>query len=236
MTPTHNDLTAAIKQFRAERVNPDACASAQAAELGEISSRPPSDLLIYKDGSRSLVGKHTLADGSECVLKYYYPKNLAKKINYGLRGSRAMRSWIAARVFESLGIPTPSTLLIHEEKGTSRIMLKQSFLACLLAPGISLSEVTEDEDEAKLRMIASQLKEAFAIMAAYRISHGDLKANNIIVDTEHRIRFIDLDGTTILSTEKKWVQLWERDRKRLLKNWPEGSLTHRLFSETIQAP
>ena len=74
-TPTYNDLTAAISQFRDERVNPDACDAAQAAELEKLSPRPPSDLLICKDGSRSLVGKHTLSDGTECVLKYYYPKN-----------------------------------------------------------------------------------------------------------------------------------------------------------------
>jgi tRNA A-37 threonylcarbamoyl transferase component Bud32 len=233
MTPTENDLTAAIMQFQDERVNPDACDAAQAAELENISSSPPSNLIICKDGSRSLVGKHTLSDGTKIVLKYYYPRNLAKKINYGLRGSRAMRSWIAARAFEALGIPTPSAMLIREEKGVSRITLKQSFLAYVLAPGVPLSEITEDEDQARLRMIAKQLKEAFTIMVNYRISHGDLKANNIIVDSNHRIRFIDLDGAAILSSPKDWRGLWERDRTRFLRNWPEGSLAYRLFSETI---
>lgn len=233
MNPTHQDLTAAITRFRDERVNPDTCNMVHAAELKKISSHPPDNLTICKDGSRSLVGKHILNDGTECVLKYYYPKNLLKMINYRLRGSRAMRSWTAARAFEILGIPTPSAMLIHEETGTSRITLKQSFLACLLAPGVSLSQVTEGEDEARLRMIAGQLKEAFTIMATYRISHGDLKANNIIVDTDHRIRFIDLDGAAILSPAKDWPRLWERDRARFLRNWPEGSLTRRLFSETM---
>jgi tRNA A-37 threonylcarbamoyl transferase component Bud32 len=203
------------------------------SELEKLTTTPPDDLVICKDGSRSLVGKHTLIEGTECVLKYYYPKNLAKRINYGLRGSRAMRSWIAARAFEALGIPTPSAMLIREEKGVSRITLKQSFLAYVLAPGVPLSEITEDEDQARLRMIAKQLKEAFTIMVNYRISHGDLKANNIIVDSDHRIRFIDLDGTAILSPSKDWQGLWQRDRTRFLRNWPEGSLAHRLFSETI---
>ena len=233
MTPTHENLATGLARFRDERVNPRVCSTDQAAELETVSSRPPNDLAICKDGSRSLVGKHTLNDGTECVLKYYYPKNLAKRINYGLRGSRAMRSWIAARAFETLGIPTPSAMLIREEKGVSRITLKQSFLACVLAPGVPLSEITKDEDQAKLRMIAKQLKEAFTIMVNYRISHGDLKANNIIVDSDHRIRFIDLDGTAILSPPKEWQGLWERDRTRFLRNWPQGSLAHRLFSETI---
>ncbi|MDG0993755.1 MAG: lipopolysaccharide kinase InaA family protein [Akkermansiaceae bacterium] len=231
MTPTENDLTAAIMQFQDERVNPDACDAAQAAELENISSSPPSDLIICKDGSRSLVGKHTLDDGTECVLKYYYPKNLAKRINYGLRGSRAMRSWIAAKVFSRLGIPTAAPMMIHEQKGAVGITIKQSFLACHLAPGIPLSDVSA---ESALQKIAPQLKAAFDTMTSYRISHGDLKANNIIVDDDHKIRFIDLDGTAILSSEKTWADLWKRDHKRFLKNWSEGSFAHQLFSKTMQ--
>lgn len=230
-TPTYSDLTAAIRQFRDERMNPGACDAAQAAELEKLSFCPPNDLLICKNGSRSLVGKHTLSDGTECVLKYYYPKNLAKKINYALRGSRAMRSWIAARAFELLKIPTAGAMMIHEEKRAAGIMLKQSFLACQLAPGIPLHHVT---DEASLREVAAQLKEAFATMATYRISHGDLKASNIIVDTKHRVRFIDLDGAAILSARKTWNVLWENDRNRFLRNWPENSPAHQLFSESMQ--
>lgn len=229
-TPTYNDLTAAISQFRDERVNPDACDAAQAAELEKLSPRPPSDLLICKDGSRSLVGKHTLSDGTECVLKYYYPKNLAKKINYALRGSRAMRSWIAARVFDTLGIPTPSTMVIHETKGPTGITLKQSFLACLLAPGIPLSDITDEET---LQHVASQLDKVFSIMASYHISHGDLKANNIIVSNDGKIRFIDLDGVTIMSPKKKWIELRKRDQKRFLKNWSPDSAAYQIFTEII---
>lgn len=230
MIPTRDELTAAIARFRSERVNPDACDSVQAEELEKISSVPPDELVICKEGSRSLVGKHTLSDSTECVLKYYYPKNLAKKINYGLRGSRAMRSWVAARAFDLLGIPTPAAMMIHEQKGPAGLTLRQSLLACHLAPGIPLCDVT---DETGLREIAPQLKEAFTTMATFGISHGDLKANNIIVDADHKIRFIDLDGTTILSSNKDWQKLWERDRKRFLKNWPPGCFTRRLFSEIM---
>ncbi len=230
MITEHQELIAAIEQFRGERVNAVACNSAQASELERFMHTPPDDLEICKDGSRALVGKHALSDGTKCVMKYYRPKNLAKKINYALRGSRCMRSWIAARAFSQLGIPTAEPMMIHEEKKAAGIMLKQSFLACHLAPGIQLHKVT---DETSLDEIASQLKTAFSTMAAYRISHGDLKANNIMVDPNNRIRFIDLDGTAILSPQKTWEDLWQRDRTRFLKNWPKDSYAHGLFSETM---
>jgi tRNA A-37 threonylcarbamoyl transferase component Bud32 len=165
------------------------------------------------------------------VLKYYYPKNLAKKINYALRGSRAMRSWVAARAFESLGIPTAPAMIIHEQKGTAGLTLKQSMLACRLAPGIPLSDVT---DESTLRVIAPQLEEIFATMAMFRISHGDLKANNIIVDADNIIRFIDLDGTTLLAPENKWRTLWKRDRARFLRNWTVQHPAHEILSGSIK--
>ena len=231
MTPTDNDLPAAIMQFQDERVNPDACDAAQAAELENISSSPPNDLIICKDGSRSLVGKHTLDDGTECVLKYYYPKNLAKKINYALRGSRCMRSWIAAKVFSRLGIPTAAPMMIHEQKGAIGITIKQSFLACHLAPGTPLCDIT---DEDVLQKVASQLDMTFTTMASYHISHGDLKANNIIVSNDGKIRFIDLDGVTIMSPKKKWTALWNRDRARFLRNWQTESPTYQIFADTIQ--
>ena len=109
--------------------------------------------------------------------------------------------------------------------------IKQSFLACHLAPGTPLCDIT---DEYVLQKVASQLDKTFTTMANYHISHGDLKANNIIVDKENRIRFIDLDGTTILTSPTKWTALWNRDRKRFLKNWSEGSFAHQLFSKTMQ--
>lgn len=230
MTPTDNDLTAAIMQFQDERVNPDACDAAQAAELENISSSPPNDLIICKDGSRSLVGKHTLDDGTECVLKYYYPKNLAKKINYALRGSRCMRSWIAAKVFSRLGIPTAAPMMIHEQKGAIGITIKQSFLACHLAPGTPLCDIT---DEDVLQKVASQLDMTFTTMASYHISHGDLKANNIIVSNDGKIRFIDLDGVTIMSPKKKWIELHKRDQKRFLKNWSSDSAAYQIFKDII---
>jgi len=231
MITKHDELIAAITKFRDERVNASTCNPVQVCELEKLTLTPPDDLVICKDGSRSLVGKYNLSDGTECVLKYYHPKNLVKKINYGLRGSRCMRSWIAARAFELLKIPTATPMMMHEEKRAAGIILKQSFLACHLAPGIPLHHVT---DEASLSEIAPQLKEAFTTMAAYRISHGDLKASNIIVDTKHRVRFIDLDGAAILSARKTWNVLWESDRNRFLRNWPENSPAHQLFSESMQ--
>lgn len=233
--PTPNELTTAIKQIRNERVNTQMCNTLHEKELEQVTSHPPDQLVICKDGSRSLVGRHTLSDGTECILKYYYPRNLAKKINYGIRGSRCMRSWVAARVFSLLDIPTAPAMMIAEQRGLSGMTLKQSFLACHVASGSALSDTVEEasHDETLLHTIAKQLKHAFETMASYRISHGDLKANNIIVDTQHKIRFIDLDGTTILSSTKQWKELWKRDRKRFLKNWPADSLPHQIFAETI---
>ena len=231
--PSCNELAAQLRRFRDEEVNPAACSTLQAEELDQVSSTPPTDLTVCKDGSRSLVGRHALADGTECVLKYYRPKNLAKKVNYRLRGSRAMRSWVSARAFALLGIPTPAAMMIVERPGCCRLTLEESFLACHLAPGISLSAV---KDEEILQHAATQLHRAFQTMAAYRISHGDLKANNIIVSNDGEIRFIDLDGTTILSQNKRWTTLWEHDRNRFLRNWPHETTAHRIFSDAMPLP
>lgn len=121
-------------------------------------------------------------------------------------------------------------MMIHEQKGAIGITIKQSFLACHLAPGTPLCDIT---DEDVLQKVASQLDKTFTTMASYHISHGDLKANNIIVSNDGKIRFIDLDGVTIMSPKKKWIELHKRDQKRFLKNWSSDSAAYQIFKDII---
>ena len=55
-------------------------------------------------------------------------------------------------------------------------------------------------------------------MQQYKISHGDMKASNLLwVDSE--LFFIDLDAARQHHSEASWRRANIRDRKRFLKNW-----------------
>jgi tRNA A-37 threonylcarbamoyl transferase component Bud32 len=239
MPPTHAELVSFIDSLRRDagawRVNEDACTQEQRDELQTVAARPPRGLVIKKFGTRSVVGAYRLDDGLRTVLKYYYPRTMVKQLTYGIRGSRCLQSWVAGRVFRKLDIPTPEVLAMWEIRSGGGIMLRKSFLACLEADGIPLCDYLAENAEApeKLERVAQHLRNAFDKMADYRIAHGDLKANNILVDARQDISFIDLDGVTLLDSENRWSKARIRDRQRFLANWKNSPPAAEIFHDVI---
>ncbi len=227
---TREDLAAFLKELPNARSIPlgGAAAAANAAIFpGEVpqdliatASRIPAGLTILKFGSRAIVGSYPVA-GEPVVLKYYEPANFTKHLTYGMLGSRCHRSWVAGLAFGFLGIPTPAPLVIAEWKSLGGLWLSRSFLATRHAVGVPLAEFAARlaADDPLLHQVAASLRKAFATLAAHRAVHGDLKENNIIVAPDGSISFIDLDATSFLLPEKEWKPLWDRDRRRFLKNW-----------------
>jgi tRNA A-37 threonylcarbamoyl transferase component Bud32 len=209
-------------------------------ELASIDRRPPPGMQILKFGTRSAVGSFRLSSNETVVLKYYFPKSIIKRLTYGMLGSRALQSWQAAHAFHFVGLPTPTPLYFSEQKSTCGMQLHAAFLATRFAPGLPLTSWIErkPQDLDRVRRVTDALSQAFAIMARFRISHGDLKASNIMVNEEegNTISFIDLDGTRVLSPVSSWTKYWNKDRARLLANWAHLPEVAALFSKACLAP
>ncbi|MFT6180157.1 MAG: tRNA A-37 threonylcarbamoyl transferase component Bud32 [Paracoccaceae bacterium] len=185
-------------------------------ELAALSQKMPTDLEIMKNGSRSQVGGYQLTSGREVVLKYYFPKNLIKKLGNRFRQTRCRRSWIAAHGLTHLKVPTPAALAIAEHYRFS-LSNSMSFLATDRAPGTQLRNLKAD----RIAKLIPALRSAFAAMARFHIAHGDLKATNIIVNAEDQISFIDLDATRFHLRGKSWAQAQTYDQERFLRNWKD---------------
>lgn len=249
MTPSEEQLAEFLRKIRrgeapaaplpcgrAEaRQNAHSCPPEQARELAALAERPPPGMSLLKFGSRSVVGSITLADGTPAVLKYYFPKNLHKHLSHGGKRSRCLRSWTAALAFQHLGLPTPAPLVIAEWHKLGGVWLEKSFLATRRAEGISLFEWVDqhDGDTARLQKMAGRLQEIFTRMATYRISHGDLKASNIVVTSGDAPEFIDLDGVEILSTADRWKSSQSRDARIFRENWRDRPAAASAFSGAL---
>ncbi|WAC20180.1 hypothetical protein OVA24_02150 [Luteolibacter sp. SL250] len=227
---TRSDLAAFLKDLPPARSIPLRGASAAVNSsvfpdevplwLPETSARIPAGLTILKFGSRAIVGSYA-GGGEPAVLKYYEPAGIAKHLTYGMLGSRCHRSWVAGLALGFLGIPTPAPLMVAEWKSLGGLWLSRSFLATRQATGSPLAKFAGGlaEGDPLLQRVATSLREAFSTLARHRAVHGDLKDNNIIVGADGNISFIDLDATAFLLPEKEWRPLWDRDRRRFLKNW-----------------
>ena len=89
-------------------------------------------------------------------------------------------------------------------------------------PGDSLANHLSAEREPPATE-ALAIVSLFATLYRLHISHGDLKATNLLWHAGE-IWLIDLDACTQHRSEAAYRQAWRRDRARLLRNWPESSV------------
>jgi len=83
--------------------------------------------------------------------------------------------------------------------------------------------------------IAAALLTLFGTLHALRISHGDLKATNLLWH-DGQVVLIDLDAMTQHRSSRTHAQAWQRDRARFLRNWPAGSPLVRWLDARLPLP
>ena len=80
--------------------------------------------------------------------------------------------------------------------------------------------------------LAQALLTLFEMLYRLRISHGDLKAANLIWH-EGRVWLIDLDAVKQHRSDTAFARAWRSDRARLLRNWPASSVLHQWLDKAL---
>lgn len=83
-------------------------------------------------------------------------------------------------------------------------------------------------------MSARPVISLFRTLNDLRISHGDLKASNLLW-YEGRVFLIDLDAMQQHRSPFRYVRAWQRDRARLLRNWLKASALYRWLDANLPA-
>ena len=197
---------------------------AQAEPLASLLAAPDCAIDAgsrLKDGGTTTVAR-VVAAGRVLLIKRYNLKGLRHAFG---------RLWREAHRLRFLGIATPEPLaLIEERVGPLR---RRAWLISEFCAGPSLlSHLAADreppEDE------ATAILALFESMCRQRISHGDLKATNLLWDAG-QVMVIDLDAVVQHRSGAAHARAWRRDRARLLRNWPAGSLLHRWLDQHLPA-
>jgi len=156
---------------------------------------------------------------SRVVVKRYNLKHWRHALSRAWRPSRAWHSWREGHRLAFYGIATPRPLAVIEERlGPLR---GRAFLVNEYCPGASLFDVL-DAGQVPEPAMAAALLELFGQLHALRITHGDLKASNLLWDAG-RVVLIDLDAMHQHTSPTGFARAWQRDRSRFLRNWPAGS-------------
>lgn len=203
----------------------------EAEELAPLLAAPDRALSagsLLKDGATCTVAR-VEAKGRALLVKRYNLKDLRHALSRLWRPSRGWHSWREAHRLRFFGIPTPAPLaLIEERLGPLR---RRAWLISEFCSGPNLlTHLSADRappaDEAKA------ILDLFASMCRQRISHGDLKATNLLWQGG-QVVLIDLDAVAQHRTALAHARAWRRDRARLLRNWPSGSALHRWLDEQL---
>jgi len=171
-----------------------------------------------KDGNTCTVARVDIA-GRSLVVKRYNLRGIGHALGRAFRPSRAHHSWREGHRLCFSGIGTPAPLaLIEERAGPLR---RRAWLVTEFCPGTRLQELL-DADAEPPAAVAAALLDFIAALQRERISHGDLKATNLLWHNG-RIVAIDLDAMVHHRSAEAHTRAWRKDRARLLRNWPPES-------------
>jgi len=208
----------AVRREEAEVLAPLLAAPDSAISSGEV----------FKDGGTTTVAR-IVVKGRALLIKRYNLKSLRHALGRLWRPSRAWHSWREAHRLLFFDIPTPRPLALIEERcGPLR---RRAWLICEYCPGPNLLRHLSP-DSAPPADEGKAIRELFAALCRHRISHGDLKATNLLWDGE-RVLLIDLDGVVQHRSAIAHARAWRRDRARLLRNWPSGCALQRWLDEQL---
>lgn len=173
---------------------------------------------LLKDGQTATVARVEIA-GKKYVLKRYNIKKKVRSILKALMWSRAAISWKNALLLEMLGIPTAKSYAFIEER--SGIFRHRSYFLSEYIDAPQAWDVYENErfSEKDKKDWAEKISELFLLLKRTQISHGDLKAQNILCANQGAL-LIDLDGLKSDQTYEGFLKQFRKDVARFYISWP----------------
>lgn len=158
-------------------------------------------------------------DGRTLVVKRYNLKDLGHRLRRCWRPSRAWHSWRNAQRLRLWGLPTPRPVALLEERfGWLR---GRAFLVSEYAPGEPLAGALACARPQDRTALLTNLCTLLNTMARLRLSHGDLKATNLLVDQENNLMLLDLDALRRYRRRATFFQAFALDLARLRANWAD---------------
>lgn len=194
----------------------------------DIAFDIPDDLLLKNGNSATLV-KFTI-DKKEYVVKRYNMKTRMHALRRAFKKTRASHSWKYSHLLKKKGIKTPNPVAFKEKRlGPFR---NKAFFICEYVKGLTAFDYFNDpqilfENKA---LIAKKITQIFDTLKFSLISHGDMKATNIIIN-ENDPHLIDLDSMKKHRSKYFFKRAWEKDMNRFMKNWDDLPEISQLFRQ-----
>ena len=215
----------------------------------EVAANLVREICIKLDRKQELEGKVSLIKDDRTstvfhyrtkeyswIIKRYNRKNLWHGFRRNFQKSRAVNNFEVGRIFEDLGILVPATVAVLEER---QVFLKgRSWYVSQYIEGQTLlSYLFENPETSNFDVILGLVARLFGIIKQNALSHGDMKASNLILanqDDDISIFVIDLDAAQYGLGPRRHARAYSKDIQRFLKNWQRMPVIHDSFKQRLQ--
>jgi tRNA A-37 threonylcarbamoyl transferase component Bud32 len=214
---------------RQDRYTPEMKSFLEDPEIAFTGLDDSSNNLLLKKGNSATIVRYKL-DGHDLVIKRYNMKTRVHALRRAFKCTRANHSWHYAHIIKDIGIDTPLPIAIKEKRwGPFR---NKAFFICEYVKGPTVLDYFQDPQftDNDKSMIAKQITEMLGILKSSMISHGDMKATNIIIHKDKPF-LLDLDSMVARRSKRRFIRAWKKDIKRFMKNWKDLPEISQLFNQ-----
>lgn len=186
---------------------------------------------VLKAGQSSTVIK-AIVDEKTVVIKRYNIKSAWHWVRRSLRSTRAADSWKLANTLRLFGISTPKPIAFIEKRFLG--LRNKSYFVMEHVKGPNLAEyfANYEASDAHFEKIAARVVTLIKNIAQLKMSHGDLKATNILIEKDQPV-LLDLDGMKEYKTHRKAKRVYKNEIKRFMKNWKNQPAVRLLFEKLV---
>lgn len=147
------------------------------------------------------------------VIKRYNRVGWWGKIKRAVTTSRARRCWHYSQKLLQLGIHTP-TPIAYVEQRKGPFCLESYGITEFISGQDALSYFNQNPNQQYAQKVMQEIEKMFAA----HITHGDMKATNILL-ADNKVYFLDLDAMRQHTNEKSFQRAKQKDIRRFEKNW-----------------
>ena len=170
----------------------------------------------------------TVARHNDLIVKRYNPRSDLHKLKRAFRRSRACRCWAMSYAFNRAGLNVARPLMMYERRvgpiRTDAYFVSENLVGDELLGALPTMHAQQQQQ------VLNAVRLAFAQMRKHRLTHGDMKASNLLWAND-KLFFIDLDAATQHKTKASWQLSHRKDVRRFMKNWKSNQSLIELFGD-----
>lgn len=161
------------------------------------------------------------------ILKRFNARNKVHTVKRFFRQSRAINCWKMSNTFSRFGVSVAKPIAMLEKRiGFIKL---NSYFVCQEVDGVELLDWLPKQSLQTQSLVRKELSKIFISFENNRLSHGDMKATNLLwtEKSEKRIVTIDLDTAKQHSIDLLFKRAHARDKRRFSRNGP-------IFADMLQ--